>query len=234
MTISRGFSTIFLTWVLLLASSTAKADKMEIGFSEIGNAMIKAIAPTAVVQAACDAFEKIYPHPDGYRGCTQGSGTSMVLLMTKMTSIQKLWSQMVTAGDADYENGVAYFYYNNLYTNNYQPFGLLTLSQTGPTSGSYPVPGGKSRFIVGYMVAIHKLCELNSSTVLLASRTARVKPTMFERKTRKGNAIEYHFKVNGGDGTDIVGINVGIGTGSRSLIKYRCEAAIYVEYGDEA
>ncbi len=234
MMISRRFSTIFLSWVLLLASSTAKADKMEMVFSEIGNAMIKAMAPTAVVQAACDAFEKIYPHEDGYRGCIQGSGTSMKLLMTKSASIQRLWTKMVTAGDAGYENSVAYFYYNNLYTNNYKPFGSLILSQAGPTSGTYRVPVGKSQFIVGYMVAINKLCELTTSTVQLTSHTVRVKPTTLDRKTRKGNTIEYHFKVNDGDGTDIVGIKVGISTGTRPFTKYRCEAAISVDYGDEA
>jgi hypothetical protein len=233
MTNSRRFSTIFLTWAVLLASSTANADKMEIKFSEIGNAMIKAMAPTPVVQAACDAFEKIYPHEDGYRGCIQGTGTSMTLLMTKTNYSQKLWTKMVTAGDADYEGSVAYFYYNNLYTNNYKPFGSLILSQAGPTSATYPVQGGKAQFIIGYMVAMSKLCELNLSTVLLTSHTVHVKPTSLDRKTRKGNTIEYHFKVNGGDGTDILGIKVGISAGARP-IKYRCEAAIYVEYGDEA
>lgn len=232
--ISSRFSTIFFTSMLLFASSTANADKMQINFSEIGNAMIKAMAPTPVVQAACDAFETIYPNEEGYRGCVQGAGTSMTILMTKASYIKKLWTNMVTVGDADYENGVAYFYYNNLYTNNYKPFGSLILSQAGPTSGTYPVQGGKAQFIVGYMVVMNKLCSLTSSNVQLASRTAIVKATKLDRKTRKGNAIQYHFKVNDGDGTDILGIKIGISTGTRPLIKYRCEAAIYVEYGDEA
>ena len=122
---------------------------------------------------------------------------------------------------------------DSLYTNNYKSFGSLILSQAGPTSGTYGVQGGKAQFIIGYMIAMNKSCALTSSSINKASRTATIKATTLDRKTRNGNAIEYHFKVNNGDGADILGINVGISTGSKLLIKYRCEAAIYVEYGDD-
>lgn len=209
------------------------ADKISIGFAEVGTSAVRAIAPSGETAKACDALEKIYGVEDGYRGCTQGTGTSMSVMMTKRIYINRLWNKMVAAGDAGYESSRAFFYYNQTaYNANYKFFGKVLFDDSRKLSATYDTQGGRSQFIVGYMISLHKACTIDSSGIVKATKTAKIKATALDRKTRKGDYFQYHYTVNGGDGTDILGISASILPGKWPFFN-QCEAGIYVNYGDE-
>lgn len=214
-------------------AGSALADKMELGFSDVGNGIVRLVAPAGEVKTACEAFEKIYGAEVGYRGCTTGVSTSMTLLFSGRTYINSTWNKMLARADVGTENGVAYFYYNQkTYRNNYAYFGTMWLDEQRNPRATYGVQGGQSQFIVGYMVSMHKACSIAASGIRRASATTNLIPTSHQRTTRNGSAMQYHFSVNGGQGADILGITVTIATGRR-LGYNRCEVDIYADYGDE-
>lgn len=219
-------------WFLLfcaLGGSSAHGAKVRIGFNEIAGLMPDAaVVFTGLQQEAARAINARYSAEVGFRGLTHGTDPAMIVVVTSALRYSRaIWKKMVANGDATLEGGLGYFSFKGEgeETPSYFYLGNLYLDQGQSGYLRFWQPGR----IKKYMVRVHKDCSVSGSSVVLANPQAVVKSTMLTHTERVGNSFQYHYVVNGGQGTYVSAIWLAYANTGGLFFVTNCQASVYQE-----